>query len=73
MGFDVPADLVAAVARYAKEEGRVWLARLPQRVAAFAERWDLVVGPPFLPGGHASWTAPAGRQGTPGERDFDLA
>jgi streptomycin 6-kinase len=36
-----------------------WLAGLPQVVADLAEQWSLDLGPPFQPGGSASWVAPA--------------
>lgn len=36
-----------------------WAAGLPGRVEALAQRWDLRLGPPYQPGGVASWTAPA--------------
>lgn len=36
-----------------------WAARLPELVAAATERWRLVVGPPFEPGGSTAWVAPA--------------
>lgn len=36
-----------------------WLARLPEVVAGAATRWSLQIGPPFQPGGHTSWVAPA--------------
>ncbi len=35
-----------------------WLAALPDRVAALTERWELVLGEPFEPGGNCSWVAP---------------
>ncbi len=40
--------------------GPAWLAGLPDRCAALAERWDLVVEAPFT-SGVAAWTAPARR------------
>ena len=39
--------------------GSEWLDRLPKLVAECAEQWDLELGPP-LPGGYASYVAPAG-------------
>ena len=43
-GFETPRCLTW-LQQY--EEGRGWLARLPQSVAACAERWQLTLGPPF--------------------------
>ena len=45
---------------------RRWLAGLPGTVEHLARRWSLRVGPPFQPGGSASWVAPARTRG--GER-----
>jgi streptomycin 6-kinase len=36
-----------------------WLERLPAMVEEAADRWNLEVGEPFLPGGLTSWVAPA--------------
>jgi streptomycin 6-kinase len=36
-----------------------WLDRLPAVVADVARRWSLTVGPPYRPGGHTAWVAPA--------------
>ena len=56
MAFTVPQYL-AGTARC--DQGvRDWIARLPQIVAALADRWSLRVGEPFQPGGQCSWTAP---------------
>ncbi len=56
MAFTVPQYL-AGTAR--GDQGvRDWIARLPQIVAALADRWSLRVGEPFQPGGQCSWTAP---------------
>jgi streptomycin 6-kinase len=52
----MPPDLVEA----ARSEGRLsWLASVPGTVRAVAQRWDLEVGEPFHPGGHAAWVATA--------------
>jgi streptomycin 6-kinase len=56
----IPARLAEYAAR--RDEQRAWLARLPERVGELTERWSLVVGEPFEPGGVAAWVAPA-RQG----------
>jgi streptomycin 6-kinase len=55
--FGVPEYLEQTAAR--EPPVRAWLARLPQFVAALADRWALSVGEPFQPGGQCSWTAPA--------------
>jgi streptomycin 6-kinase len=47
-------------------ERRDWLARLPESVAAAADRWSLRVGLPYQPGGQTAWVAPA--IGAAGER-----
>lgn len=41
------------------EEGRAWLARLPEIVARLTDEWGLTLGEPFL-GGSAAYVAPAG-------------
>lgn len=38
---------------------RAWVTALPHIVADLAQRWSLVVGSPFQPGGSTSWVAPA--------------
>jgi streptomycin 6-kinase len=38
---------------------RVWMAALPEIVAALSRRWSLALGRPYQPGGCASWVAPA--------------
>ncbi len=60
----------ARLAEYAGRNGEqgAWLTRLPARVAEFTERWSLVVGEPFEPGGVTAWVAPA-RQG---DREYVL-
>jgi streptomycin 6-kinase len=56
MAFTVPQYLAGTARR---DQGvRDWIARLPQIVAALADRWSLRVGEPFQPGGQYSWTAP---------------
>ena len=63
--FEIPGRLADA----ARAEGRDdWLAALPGIVADLERRWAVVVGPPFRPGGHTAWVAPA-----TGERGEDLA
>jgi streptomycin 6-kinase len=39
-------------------EGEAWLARLPALVNACEDRWDVVAGPPFLPGGAIAYVVP---------------
>jgi len=52
----MPSNLVDA----AGSEGRLsWLASVPDTVRSVAQRWDLEVGEPFLPGGRIAWVAPA--------------
>jgi streptomycin 6-kinase len=59
-GFELPSNLLRVAA---DTEGgparRAWMADLPQLVADLTERWSLVVGRPFQPGGAAAWVAPA--------------
>lgn len=54
----VTSALAEATALSGDPARRQWLAALPQRVADLAERWGLVVGQPFEPGGTAAWVAP---------------
>ena len=59
-GFELPSNLVAAADA---DDGsgwsrRAWMADLPSIVEELAQRWSLVVGRPFQPGGVASWVAP---------------
>jgi streptomycin 6-kinase len=59
VGFVVPSLL----ARNVEEEpspGRLrWLAELADTVGQLADRWGLLVGEPFQPGGQTAWVAPA--------------
>jgi len=57
-GFELPTSLACG-----SDLDPAWIARLPHIVAGLARRWSLEVGPPFQPGGCASWVAPA-RTGT---------
>jgi len=57
--FPLPRMLVESVAEEGSPERTEWLGRLPEIVAALAERWTLTVGAPFQPGGQVSWVAPA--------------
>lgn len=58
----IPAHLAATAVAWEGDRARVWLARLPALVREAAEAWDLVMGPPFEPGGNISWVAPARRR-----------
>jgi streptomycin 6-kinase len=60
-GFELPDDLVRDISGDPVHglERRAWLAGLPAVVDDLACRWELRVGPPFQPGGAASWVAPA--------------
>jgi streptomycin 6-kinase len=57
--FTLPSTLAESVDRSGSPERRHWLAELPATVAALAERWSLVLEPPFQPGGEVAWVAPA--------------
>lgn len=59
--FELPSNLVQALEEDDDEgsERRRWMAALPFVVEGLARRWTLDVGPPFQPGGVASWVAPA--------------
>ena len=49
----VPDDVRANVLRFFGEDGRAWMARLPDVVAALALRWGLTLGTPYGGGSHA--------------------
>jgi streptomycin 6-kinase len=53
--WPLPRSLVGAVA---KEGRQAWLATLPAVVQELEERWSLMIGPPFQPGGQTAWVAP---------------
>jgi streptomycin 6-kinase len=59
--LELPRNLVAAADEDDVPGSRrhAWMADLPATVQELAERWSLVVGRPFQPGGVASWVAPA--------------
>lgn len=61
MEFELPSNLVKAVERdlLAGHDRRSWLADLPRIVEDLTQRWGLMVGRPFEPGGNVSWVAPA--------------
>ncbi len=54
----MPRNLVLAAERESRE---AWLATLPATVAELQERWSLVVGDSFQPGGQTAWVAPVTR------------
>lgn len=58
--FELPTNLVEAVARYAPPGGpqRAWFAALPTTIAALADHWSLELGRPYQPGGDTAWVAP---------------
>ncbi|WP_232661323.1 aminoglycoside phosphotransferase family protein [Pseudonocardia sp. TRM90224] len=62
----MPTNLVESVAEEESPERTEWLAQLSDIVRGVAARWSLTLGPPFQPGGQASWVAPvvdaAGRE-----------
>jgi streptomycin 6-kinase len=55
----IPPHLAENLRAWHGEEGEQWLAGLPARIAALAERWQLRIGEPFAEGGAVSWVAPA--------------
>jgi len=57
VSFPLPARLAAVAG--VDPERRDWVAALPATVRELAERWALIVGAPFQPGGEVSWVAPA--------------
>ena len=64
--WELPENLAREVGQWPPGAPKVaWLAGLPEVVASLAERWSLDLGPPFQPGGSASWVAPA--RGAAGE------
>jgi streptomycin 6-kinase len=54
----IPGALAAAST---VPERASWLRRLPLLVAEVVRTWSLELGPPFEPGGHTAWVAPARR------------
>jgi streptomycin 6-kinase len=52
----MPSSLVAAC----RNDGRAaWLAGLPEEIDGIADRWSLMLGKPYEPGGVTAWVAPA--------------
>jgi streptomycin 6-kinase len=49
------------LARWPTPLGAQWQRELPARIARLVECWDLVLDPPYLPGGVTSYVAPARR------------
>ena len=58
----IPDDLAVVRSQQDHDEGRSWLAGLPQLLTEATERWDLELGAPFR-GGSAAWAAPVVRRG----------
>jgi streptomycin 6-kinase len=61
--FVLPANLVDSVRADASPERCTWLRLLPDIVGELAERWSLLLGEPYQPGGRCAWVAPADRAG----------
>lgn len=59
--ISIPTRLAEFAARDRTGRQQEWLRALPQRVTEISQRWSLVVGEPFVPGGVAGWVAPARR------------
>jgi streptomycin 6-kinase len=63
--FVVPSLLAGTVYSEPSPARLAWLAQLEETVHALAQRWSLVLGAPFEPGGKTAWVArardPAGR------------
>ncbi len=59
MAFAVPSGLASAIEAEPPPGRRHWLAQLPDVVAEVADRWGLLLGSPFEPGGQTAWVAPA--------------
>jgi streptomycin 6-kinase len=53
--FPIPRDLAAAARAEHRED---WLTKLPERVRELTQRWSLIVGAPYEPGGQTAWVAP---------------
>lgn len=53
---DLPANLLAGGAN---EAVRAWVPSLHDTLPTVLDRWGLVVGAPYEPGGHTAWVAPA--------------
>jgi len=57
----IPPQLIETLAQWPTPEGAEWQRELPARLARLIERWELTLGPPYLPGGATSYVAPARR------------
>ncbi|HEX6607931.1 MAG TPA: aminoglycoside phosphotransferase family protein [Chloroflexia bacterium] len=55
---EIPENFARTMGEVYGEEGRAWLERLPDLLAACARRWRLTVGPPFVPLSY-NYVAPA--------------
>lgn len=59
-------DRLVTTARRDTIDRTAWIAALPQVIAGLADRWSLVLGEPYEPGGKTAWVAPVrDRSGTP--------
>jgi streptomycin 6-kinase len=58
----IPPALADSIANWDGPEGEVWLREFPDRLARLAERWDVELGPPYVPGGVTSYVAPVRRR-----------
>jgi len=63
MSVALPANLVGFAERRADTGRRAWIDSLPEVIAGLADRWSLVLGAPYQPGGQCSWVAPARTRG----------
>lgn len=57
----IPPRLGETLAQWPTPEGAEWQRELPARLALLIDRWELTLGPPYLPGGVTSYVAPARR------------
>ena len=63
VSLPIPDLLAHTATAWFGEAGQRWLEALPALVEECAERWTIVVGAPFEPGGAVSWVAPAHGRG----------
>jgi streptomycin 6-kinase len=57
----IPPRLIETLAQWPTPEGAEWQRELPARLARLIDRWELTLGPPYLPGGVTSYVARARR------------
>jgi streptomycin 6-kinase len=60
-GIEIPPLLLDSLEHWPTPEGAEWRRELPARLARLAERWELTLGPPYVPGGVTSYVAPVRR------------